>query len=179
MLDFAKIERGVKEYSFAEVDLNDLVDRTLSSLHYQFRMQHFTVTTDYFPEPITLRADADALAESIINLISNAMKYSTDHKEIAISTFVRNGSAGLKVRDHGIGIAEDDVRRLFEPFFRAQTGKANGVSGTGLGLSVVKHFVDAHGGTIDVDSRPGEGSTFTILLPIQGLANDQPSPTPK
>ncbi len=178
VLDFAKIERGVKEYRFAEVDLNEIVRQTLCSMQYQFRMQQFTVNTDYTADPLILQADADALTEAIINLVSNALKYSSDRREITVSTSLRDGRAALAVSDRGIGIPSADLDHLFEPFFRARSGKIRTTAGAGLGLSVVKHIVDAHGGTIEVESTVGEGSSFTLVLPLRQIP-EPPPPPPK
>ncbi len=167
VLDFAKIERGVKEYRFTDVNLNQLVHRTLCSLQYQFQMERFAVTTNNDESLPVLRADPDALTEAIINLLSNAMKYSGEMKEITVSTFRQDGWAGVRIADHGIGITAVDLEHIFEPFFRAKEGKTHGAGGVGLGLSLVKHIVDAHGGTIEVDSRPGAGSTFTLFFPLE------------
>ncbi len=167
VLDFAKIERGVKEYRFTDVDLHQLIHRTLCSLEYQFKMEKVKLTTSFCEGLPHLSADPDAITEALINLLSNAMKYSREAKEISLATFKRDGWIGIRIADRGIGIAAVDLEHIFEPFFRAREGKSHGAGGAGLGLSLVKHIIDAHGGTIEVESRPGAGSTFTILLPLK------------
>ncbi len=167
VLDFAKIERGVQEYRFADVDLHQLIHRTLCSLEYQFKMEKVKVTTSFCEGKPHVSADPDALTEALINLLTNAMKYSREVKEIAVSTFMRDGRIGIRIADRGIGIAAVDLEHIFEPFFRAREGKTHGAGGAGLGLSLVKHITNAHGGAVEVESRPGAGSAFTILLPLK------------
>ena len=114
-----------------------------------------------------MHADPDAVKEALINLISNALKYSTDKKHIVVSTFKKNKCALLQVRDYGNGISTNDLENVFEPFFRAKDSHAHTVGGTGLGLSLVKHIMDAHQGTIEVTSKVGKGSTFTLFFPVK------------
>ncbi|MFB0516357.1 MAG: sensor histidine kinase, partial [Candidatus Neomarinimicrobiota bacterium] len=167
VLDFAKVERGVKEYHFAEVKLNELVQTVLKSLHYQFKMQQFQVHANLSPAESVIRADADAVTESLMNLLSNAMKYSPEKREVAVSTFIRDGFAGIKVEDQGIGIYQADLEHIFEPFYRAQEETARRLAGAGLGLALVKHTMEAHKGRVEVRSALGKGSAFTLLFPTE------------
>ena len=166
VLDFAKVERGVKEYHFAEIELNSVVGNVLKSMEYQLKMERCSVKAKLVKKDFPIRADADAVAEALMNLISNSMKYSPKVKQIAVRTFQQNGFVGVKIQDKGIGIAKDDLQHIFEPFVRAKDDKARQVGGTGLGLSLVKHIMDAHGGKIEVQSIPRKGSSFTLLFPI-------------
>jgi signal transduction histidine kinase len=166
VLDFARIERGVKEYHFVETDLNELVERTLNTLHYQFKIGGFTVRTELAGEVITLHADPDAITEALVNLLSNAMKYSREQKEIDVKTFIAGEYAAVRIADRGVGISEDELPHVFEPFRRARETGTLGVGGTGLGLTLVKDILDAHRGKIEVESKSGQGSTFTLLLPV-------------
>lgn len=165
VLDFAKMERGVKEYHFSEVGVNEVVNTVLRSMAYQFKMGKFKVRRHIGSREHKIRADADALAEAVINLLSNAMKYSGDRKEISVSTFRAKGHVGVRVKDCGIGIPEDKLESIFNPFYRVNDKLTQRVGGVGLGLSIVKHVMDAHGGKIEVKSSPGGGSTFTLLFP--------------
>ena len=117
------------------------------------------------PLPL-LRMDADAIAQAFQNLLDNAVKYSGESKEIIVTLAAETDHVAIVVRDHGIGIARDEQRKIFERFHRVGTGLVHDVKGSGLGLSIVHHIVAAHGGSITVDSAPGEGSTFTMQLPI-------------
>jgi signal transduction histidine kinase len=167
VLDFAKIERGVMEYHFSEVRLNELLRGILRSLDYQFRMEGFDVRTKFAGTDPILHADPDAVTEAVMNLVSNAMKYSQKNKSIKVSTFRKNHFAGVRVEDRGIGIAGEELKTIFQPFVRGKNESARQVGGAGLGLSLVKYIVDAHGGRIEVVSTPGKGSSFTVLLPLQ------------
>jgi two-component system phosphate regulon sensor histidine kinase PhoR len=110
--------------------------------------------------------DADYLHRALFNLIDNAVKYSRDGGEISLATTTSDGIVIIEVIDNGIGIPLEDQPRIFERFYRVDRSRSREMGGTGLGLSIVKHVVQSHGGTIDVDSILGEGSRFTMRLPI-------------
>jgi two-component system phosphate regulon sensor histidine kinase PhoR len=101
-----------------------------------------------------------------MNLLDNAVKYSNGNKNIEVSVAWTASAAYVSVRDHGIGIASTDCKKIFEKFYRVGSGLVHDVKGSGLGLSIVKHVAEAHGGFVEVDSELGEGSTFTIVLPV-------------
>jgi len=166
VLDFAKIERGVKEYHFSEIELNALVRNVLRILRYQLKIEKCTVHEKLCDKECIINADKDALTEVLINLISNAIKYSHDEKEISIALSRRDGFVALRVADKGIGITSEEIPHIFEPFFRAREGKTHGAGGAGLGLTIVKHVIEAHGGKVEVQSTPGKGSEFTLLFPL-------------
>jgi hypothetical protein len=108
-------------------------------------------------------ADAEAVSRALVSLLENAMKYSGDDRHIAVRTWNRGGESVIEVADHGLGIAEADRARLCERFFRgAHTG---GRGGYGLGLYLVRHVMQAHGGRVEVDSVEGRGSTFRLVFP--------------
>ena len=107
----------------------------------------------------------------MINLVHNALKFTPAGGDVTVSAALADGSVTVRVTDTGVGIAPEDLPRIFERFYKADRARAQGGgrSGTGLGLAVVKHTVEAHGGTVSVKSRHGEGSTFTISLPAMAL----------
>ncbi|MDT8325380.1 MAG: HAMP domain-containing sensor histidine kinase, partial [Bacteroidota bacterium] len=164
VLDFTKIERGMMKYSFVPMDLNAVTRRAFDVMQYQFSMGGFVCELDCSETPLHVEADADALLEALTNLLSNAMKYSGTGRTIHLRTCVDNGHACIGVKDHGLGISQEDIAHLYEPFYRSRAGDIQKHGGVGLGLALVKHIVDAHGGSIDAISTPGEGSTFTISL---------------
>jgi signal transduction histidine kinase len=166
VLDFSRIERGVKEYHFTDIELNSLVRHVLKTMHYQFKIEKCIVNTNFCSTDCYLTADKDAVTEALVNLISNSIKYSYETKEITVSTFRQDGSVALRVEDRGIGISEKDVARIFEPFYRAKEGSTQGTGGAGLGLAIVKHILDAHNGKVLIQSTPGKGSNFTLLFPL-------------
>ena len=164
VLDFSKIERGVKQYRFENIKLNDIVLQTLKMMQYQFKLQKFSVESIISNEEKTIHADKDALEEALINLISNSIKYSRDKKIIRVSTYPIDNFMALSVEDEGIGIDKKDLDNIFNPFFRTESHEVQRTGGAGLGLSIVKHIMDAHKGKIEVQSEPGMGSRFTLLF---------------
>ena len=103
----------------------------------------------------------------VVNLVNNALKYSQDQKYIGVNLYRDNGSVKLEVVDHGIGIPHQEQQKIFEKFYRVGDPLVHNTKGSGLGLSLVRHIVQAHGGEVAVDSAPGQGSKFTIALPVK------------
>ena len=166
ILDFSRIEAGRKEYDFRDTDMGELVHNTLDSYRYQIEQQGFTFEEKVEPVP-PLRVDREAMARSLVNLVNNALKYSQDRKYIGVNLYRDNGSVKLEVIDHGIGIPHQEQGKIFEKFYRVGDPLVHNTKGSGLGLSLVRHIIQAHGGAVTVDSSPGQGSKFTIALPVQ------------
>ena len=114
--------------------------------------------------------DSSAIGQSLANLLDNAVKYSGDARDIDVSLEREGDLAVVTVADHGVGIPKDEQAKIFDRFHRVSTGLVHDVKGSGLGLAIVRHIVEAHGGRIEVESRPGEGSRFRILLPFADTA---------
>lgn len=167
ILDFSRIEAGRKEYDFRETDIRELVCTTLDSYRYQIEQNGFVLEEKIDEDVPSMRVDREAIARSLVNLINNALKYSQNQKYIRVSVFRQNGSVKLQVKDRGIGISQSDQQKIFEKFYRAGDPLVHNTKGSGLGLSLVQHIVRAHGGDVGVESVPGQGSTFTIELPVQ------------
>jgi signal transduction histidine kinase len=165
ILDFSRIEAGRKEYDFRETDLRELVHNTIDSYRYQIEQNGFTLEEKIDPVP-PIRVDREAIARSLVNLVNNALKYSQDQKFIGVNLYRYNGSVKLEVIDHGIGIPAQEQAKIFEKFYRVGDPLVHNTKGSGLGLSLVRHIVNAHGGEVSVDSTPGQGSKFTIALPV-------------
>ncbi|MBP7868258.1 MAG: PDZ domain-containing protein [Acidobacteria bacterium] len=166
ILDAGRIERGEKHYHFAPVNLNDAVRGVLRILRYPMKMKGTTLRLRFArPDPV-VRADPDALAQALVNVIANALKYSPEAPRIRIVTSRRPGEATVAVEDRGIGIAPGEVERIFTPYFRSADAEVRRRPGAGLGLSLVRHILDAHGGRVEASSRLGEGSTFTLAFPL-------------
>lgn len=162
VLDFTRIERGMVQYEMAREDLNDLARRAFDTMAYQLRIGGFDCVLELHPAPLPVKADAEAILQALTNLLGNAMKYSGESRSIILRTERENGRGVLAVQDFGLGIKSEDVPHLFEPFFRSRSDGVQKLGGVGLGLSLVKHIVDAHAGRISVDSAPGAGSTFRM-----------------
>jgi two-component system phosphate regulon sensor histidine kinase PhoR len=165
VLDYAKIERGIMDYDRKVQNINPIVQRVLTVMEYPLGLHGFELHLEISSEPILANVDSDGLQNALTNLVSNAIKYSTSTKWLKIGTSVREGNAVIMVADQGIGIPENARQEIFTAFTRLKDPSAKGVAGAGLGLALVKHFVIGHGGSIELESEPGVGTTFTLLLP--------------
>jgi two-component system phosphate regulon sensor histidine kinase PhoR len=166
VLDFSKIEEGKREFFFTPTDLRKVVGNALEIFEPQFKQGDFRVTVDLPESMPPVELDPQAITQCVINLVDNAIKYSRDHHELAIRVSA-NGMARVAVTDRGIGVAPRDADRIFEKFTRAETGLVHNVKGSGLGLALVRHIARAHGGDVELKSVLGEGSTFTLVLPLK------------
>ncbi|HEY7097849.1 MAG TPA: HAMP domain-containing sensor histidine kinase [Terriglobales bacterium] len=166
ILDFSRIEAGRKEYDFRETDLRELVHNTLESYRYQIEQNGFSFVEKIENVP-PMMVDREAMARSLLNLVNNALKYSQDRKYIGVNLYRDNGAVKLEVVDHGIGIPVPEQQKIFEKFYRVGDPLVHNTKGSGLGLSLVRHIISAHGGEVAVDSAPGQGSRFVITLPLE------------
>lgn len=166
LLDIQRIESDRKQYSFAQVRPGRIVQQTVESYRYQITESGFELKLDVDEELPLLYLDEEALAQALINLLDNAAKYSDTTKEIRVGCTSRHGEVRISVTDRGIGIPPREQKKIFESFYRVEKSNVHDVKGSGLGLAVVAHVVDHHGGRIEVDSTPGKGSTFTMVLPV-------------
>jgi len=163
VLDFAKIEKGIKQYSFSELDLKDLLNSVIKAVHYTLQINKFKLDIKFTSDHIKINGDSDAIKSALFNLINNSIKYSTDNKCINIVSGLQNSSAFIEIEDKGIGIPENDQKFIFDPFFRSVS---NEIKGAGLGLAVVKHVMDAHKGNIELYSKINTGTKFRLIFPI-------------
>ena len=167
ILDFSKIEAGRKTYNFAPGDVTEVIENVLSSYRYQIVNSGFDISKNMQRDLPPVLIDRDAMAQAISNLVDNAIKYSRDVKQLSITTERRGSNLSIEISDHGIGIPRVEQAKIFDKFYRVGNGLVHDVKGSGLGLSLVTHIVEAHHGTIAVESDVGKGSRFTILLPVQ------------
>jgi signal transduction histidine kinase len=170
ILDFSRMEAGLRPYRLAPVDIGDVTRHALSEMQSQFAQTEFTIDTQIEPGLPRLEADEDAVERAIENLLANAMKYSGDSRKIEITVGRDDGHVCVAVRDHGIGIARREQQRIFRKFYRVDSGLGGGPQGCGLGLAIVDHTMRGHGGFVQVDSEPQRGSTFTLHFPIPAAA---------
>jgi len=173
ILDFSRIEAGRKEYEFRNTDIAELVRNTLESYRYQIEQQGFAFEESIDSNLPAVPVDREAIARALVNLVNNALKYSTDEKFLGVKLYREDGVVKLEVADHGIGIARRDQSKIFEKFYRAGDPLVHNTKGSGLGLSLVRHITQAHGGEIAVESIPGKGSKFILSLPLVS-ATQQP-----
>ncbi len=163
VLSFSRIERGERPYHLTVAPLERVVRDTLDGYGGYLRGRGFVVAEVFVPGLPPVRHDPDAVAEALVNLLDNAAKYSGESREIAVSLACRDSRVVLEVADRGVGIALDEQQRIFDRFYRGGARVDRG--GYGLGLFLVKHIADAHGGEIEVDSAPGAGSRFRLVFP--------------
>ncbi len=166
ILDSARIEDGAVQYSFRDMDLLRTLKSVLRLLEYQLRKEGFRVERR-FPRNrsrLTIHADPDAVGEAVMNLLTNAMKYGGEEKMITIVAAKRRDAIICSVRDRGAGISPEARPHVFEKFYRDPTLPRR-LQGVGIGLSIVKHIMDAHGGRVEVESAVGKGSEITLVFP--------------
>jgi signal transduction histidine kinase len=166
VLDFSKLEQGKKLYRFRATRLDEVANSAVRAMQFPLAQQGFQLHVNIDEDLPELQADSDAVQQAILNLLTNAMKYSGDAREIDLRVLARNGDAVIEVADRGLGLAPDEQKRIFEKFYRAPSHESRLIAGTGLGLTLVAHIAKAHGGNVRVESEPGAGSTFSILIPI-------------
>lgn len=168
VLDFSRIDMGRKEFDFQRGSLAEAVRETLESYRYHLEKKGFSVhdlIDSHLPE---MHFDREAISSILINLLSNAVKFSPDKKEVTVRLFRKNRTAILQVSDRGIGITPKEIKKIFTRFYRSKNKLSSEAKGSGLGLTLVKHITEAHGGRVNVESEPGEGTTFSVTLPIGG-----------
>jgi len=174
ILDFSRLESGQHALHLSSVDVRDVIDAALDSFRLRLEDAGMRWEVDVPERPPRIRADAVALQHCLLNLLDNAVKYSRDRKEIRVIVRERGPWLSIAVSDRGIGIEPDDQARIFDKFVRVETGLVHTVKGAGLGLSLVDQFIRAHHGRVEVASTPGEGSIFTLLLPLAADGHGAP-----
>ena len=166
ILDFARIEAGKKEYQFEFADIGKVVEEVVTSYKHQLAASGFQLDVTIGRPLPPLLIDREAVAQAVLNLLTNAVKYSDATKEISIRVFEQKGSVAIEVADRGIGIPRSEQEKIFENFYRVSIGLVHNTKGSGMGLALVKHVIEAHGGRILVESTAGVGSCFTLQLPV-------------
>jgi signal transduction histidine kinase len=166
ILDFSRIEAGRKEYRFAPTDVARMVSETVESYRFQIEQQGFKLELALQEGLPLVEADQEALSQALLNLMNNAIKYSSDDKWVRLEVGQVDGRLAIAVSDHGIGIPKSEQKKIFEKFYRGEDSLVHETKGSGLGLPLVQHIMEAHGGEVDVESAPGKGSTFILSLPV-------------
>lgn len=166
LLQSAKMSSKKFTISPKEIQINDIIESSVESFQLAIKNRNGYLETDLNPISGTLYADELHISNTIHNLIDNAIKYSSDNLYIKITTYEQDHHVVLKIQDHGIGISKDDQKHIFEKFYRVSTGDVHNVKGFGIGLNYVYQVVAIHQGKISLESELGQGSTFTILLPL-------------
>jgi signal transduction histidine kinase len=167
LLDFSKIEAGKKVFFFEETDFRDFLEQHVEIFKRRTAHDSLEITSDIQQDLPKIKLDKNSISQVINNLLDNAYKYSGETKQIKVKSFSNNGTITLNVQDFGLGIAKTEQEKIFERFYRVGDDLTRKIKGSGIGLTLVKQIVDAHEGSIDVNSSPGHGSTFSIQLPIK------------
>ena len=168
LLDFGRIEAGAQRYTLEPADPVVVVSRIVEQFRATPEAMRHPIEIDAADTLPSVRIDADAFGHALSNLIDNAARYSPDGTPIRVAVEREGSRVAVRVHDRGPGIPANERRRIFQKFVRGAAARASAVKGTGVGLAMARQIVRAHHGDIRVDSEPGRGSTFTILLPVVG-----------
>ena len=166
LLDFGRMEAGARRYQLEQRDCADVVRRTVDEFRMDPQAAHYDIEL-HEDGPVQAEADAEALSRAVRNLLENAVKYSPEDRHVDVTLRRSNGHVRIVVRDHGIGIPATEQGRIFKKFQRGEQARTRGIKGTGIGLAMVDEIVRAHHGHVELESEPGAGSTFTIVLPAK------------
>lgn len=167
VLDFSRIEGGRRTYERRPTAVEPLVRASLEPFAYPLAQGGFKVEVDVAPDLPDVMIDAAAVEQALENLIDNAIKYSGERKTVRVTAARAGDAVAIAVEDEGIGIPPAEHARIFEKCYRVGRSDTQGRRGSGVGLALVRHVAEAHGGRVTVASRPGEGSRFTIVLPVR------------
>lgn len=167
VLDYSRIERGIKKYQFEYEESGAVIRSVVDAFNHHAEVHGVKIELD-LQEPLPeVYMDRHAVSQALINLLSNAIKYSVDKKPVKVIGRENGKFLNIKVQDRGIGIRQKHIRYIFRDYYRVEDNQAGNIAGTGLGLPLVKHIAEAHGGSISVESIYGKGSTFTLKLPLE------------
>lgn len=165
VMSASRIEQGSEGYRRSPVDLSAVTNSASDAMAYEYQKEG--VELDVRTASVEAHVDRDAMEQAVLNLLSNALKYGKDGGRVELKCFQSNGDARVSVRDFGSGITDKDRESIFERYYRSETVAAAGVTGAGLGLSLVRHIVEGHEGSVELDTEPGAGSTFTLVIPLK------------
>ena len=167
LLDFARLERERHSLHLEKTNIAQLVTKDLEAYRYQIQKEGFSLIAQVDSRVPDTLADPNAVSMAFFNLLDNAVKYSGERKQVTVRVYRTDGFVNLSVTDEGPGIPESERSKIFEKFFRGSLAGSMKVRGSGLGLSIIRQVAEMHAGEIRVESEPGQGSTFTLKLPIR------------
>jgi two-component system phosphate regulon sensor histidine kinase PhoR len=166
ILDFSRMDDDRKKYDFTDVNLDELLMKFLESTRESIQDTSFDIRYNRPDRVPVIKADKNAILQVFYNLVDNAIKFSGTSKQIDISLSSKDDELQFCVKDYGIGISGKDHEKIFDRFYRGEEPQRLGIKGSGIGLTIVQKIVEAHKGRLTVESKPGEGSTFCVHLPI-------------
>jgi signal transduction histidine kinase len=167
VLDFTKIEKGKRDYRLVSTDINSLVRREVESFEHEYKLSGFELELKSKGNMINVLADEEALNQAFHNILDNAAKFSRSQKKIRIEVIQNEGTVEIAVQDWGIGIPDHEQKKIFDKFYRGKEAASFSPTGTGLGLTLVKHIIGAHRGEVRIQSKEGEGSRISLILPVE------------
>ena len=165
VLQMALLDKGEVKLKLSPVNMQDLLEKVLNGQSVQIEQKNGEIEMEFEATEEIVSCDELHISNVLNNLLDNAIKYSPEKLHLSIRTWNENGGVAVSLTDHGLGMNREQIQRIFDTFYRVPTGNVHDVKGFGLGLSYVKKMVEAHRGTVIVESKPGEGSTFTVWLP--------------
>lgn len=178
-LTFSRMERNKQAFQIRPVDPASIARTAAQAVKTKFSRGTCRFDTDIPDNLPTVKADHDAMVTVLVNLLDNAYKYSDDDKQISLSVTADNGRVRFVVRDNGLGIPRRCLKKIFRRFYQVDRSLSRRAEGCGLGLSIAKFIIDAHQGTISVESKPNQGSAFTVTLPAVPTSPVSPAPAPR
>lgn len=177
VLDFSRIERGKAAYEMKPADFGEVVERALDFYRYRLEREDRQLIVDVQPEVPQSLIDDNALTLLVLNLVDNAIKYGgTGPVTVELRYLAKSDELKLMVRDEGLGIPPEEQRKIFERFYRSRSVRNTNIRGSGIGLALVKHIAEAHGGRVTVESTLGKGSTFAVTLPVRRVPEAEKPP---
>jgi signal transduction histidine kinase len=165
-LTFSRMERNKVAFTFSDAKPAVIASDAIEAVKTKYDTHECQLTQEIPNDLPDIQADHDAIVTVLVNLLDNACKYTTDHKQVSLRIYPDDGDVYFAVSDNGIGLARRHHRKIFDRFYQVDSSLSRKAEGCGLGLSIVKFIVDAHKGKISVESKPGGGSTFIVRLPI-------------
>jgi signal transduction histidine kinase len=167
-LTFSRMERNKRTFNFGDVAPAEIVEAATDAVHENYERSGCNLAVEVADGLPPIVADKDAMVTVLLNLLDNACKYSEGDKHIELRIFEKEHAVCFQVKDNGIGMAKRELSKIFDRFYQVDQSLTRKVGGAGLGLSIVSFVVDAHGGTIDIQSELGKGSIFTVKIPLNG-----------
>lgn len=166
LLDISRMELQTKQREIIEINIEEIIDTTIQFLEIEIQKRNIEVTKEYQKNLPIIKADQNEIIRLFTNILSNAIKYNSDNGKININICTTDNYLSVAIKDTGIGLKPEEKEKLYLEFYRAKNEKTRGISGTGLGLTIVKRIVDSYHGKIEVESEYGEGTNFKVFLPL-------------
>jgi two-component system phosphate regulon sensor histidine kinase PhoR len=166
ILNLSKIEDGKFSYEFEDTDLSQWLPQIIDNFKNENLQREVKIRTNIPTKILSIKIDKNAIAQAIYNLLDNAVKFSAKNENIEVLVKQEIEDLVIQIKDRGIGIPRNECDKIFDKFYQGDKAMKYSSTGTGLGLTLVKHTAEAHGGKISVQSEEGQGSTFSLILPI-------------